>query len=193
MCGDKCTDPTCIYLKSPDHICRSMAKHGHCRFHFFGLLNKVSPGLPYPWAGDGCRRLHCVPHRVRNDKGEDTGRVNWYVLKDDHLRLECADKKCATQQAWVKYYDDEHKKDVEAKKRSEAARDQRAVVETLQDSVKVQARVALQEKVKARRDGTAYDPVEHAKGIAQHLDLARLTKAEGKEKPRQYNLFSKKK
>ena len=153
MCSDKCTDPTCIYLKSPDQICRSLAKHGHCRFHFFGLLNKVANDLPYPWAADGCRRMHCVPHRVRNDKGEDTGKINWYMLKDDQLRLHCADAKCATQQAGIKFYDEEHKKDVEAKKRSEAARDQRAVVETLQDSVKVQARVAVEVKARPRRHG----------------------------------------
>jgi len=119
--------------------------------------------------------------------------VEWYEVKDDVRRLSCADNKCASEEAWVKFYDGEHNKDVAARQRGEALRDQRTVVEVLGDSVKVQARAARDDKIKARREGADYDPVEHAKGVAEHLNALQQVKAETSAGKRKYNLFSSKK
>lgn len=171
VCGTKCIDPDCLFLRTPEFTCRSLAKHGHCKQHFFHLLNTRATGdmNPYPWAAEGCRWTHYVPSREVDNGGKPTGKVKWYVLKDNVERLSCADGK--TEAQWIAFYNDQHAQDVDAKRRSDAARDQKAIGEVLHDSAVVQARAARDEKIKARREGTEYNPVEFANGLAPHLQL----------------------
>jgi len=197
MCGDKCKDPLCPYLRAPSTICRSMAKHGHCRFQFFSLLHsRPNTGTKYTWAARGCKHVHYVamkkdllPTPMANGVRQQ---VQWFCVKEDCPRLTCAEKLCASEEAWIKLYDDEHNKDVAARIQGEAKRDQRAVEEVLGDSVKVQARAAKEDKIKARREGTGYDPVERADKVAEHLNAMRQVKAESGTGGRKFNLFKKK-
>jgi len=187
MCGPKCSEPNCPYIRAPDDICRSMAKHGHCKFHFFGMLQlDPATGSKYDWAGGGCKRFHYVVRQADNNK------IEWYRLKEGVPRLACADSKCASQEAWIKFYDSEHDKDVKARLRGEEQRAQRATTELLKDSVKVQAFAAQKEKIQARREGADYDPVERAKGVVEHLNALNQTKADAGKKPK-FNLFANKK
>jgi len=168
-----------------------MAKHGHCKFHFFGLLHlDPSASAKHNWAAGGCRHSHYVA-KVENVQGKQV--IEWYVVKDNVKRLSCADGKCPSEEAWIKFYDGEHDKDVAARLRGEEQRSQRAVTEVLKDSVKVQALAAQQEKIKARREGSDYDPVERARGVVEHLNALNQAKADTGAGKRKFNLFANKK
>ena len=186
MCGPKCTDAKCRYIRAPDDICRSMAVHGHCRHRHFDLRNKAAlaggaTDKPYPWC-KGCKFQHII--HFENE---------WFKLADNAARLSCAEDK--TEEQWTEHYNKEHEKDRKAQIRSQVLQDARNTRELLNDSVKVQAEAAKAEKIAARKEGRPYDPVRLADGLTPHLQLrnqeSASIQAATQQRPASFNLFAR--